>query len=171
MHEWLRSHLTYSTVMVTILAFIVLGGGMAAAVGGPFAHEVGPSASQQTASTNGPVQTHSRDFKRIPGAAPTLSSTPSAASWEGPTVTLMVVVKSGKGALRVIDGENNNPPNDGDPMYPRSVNIAGKGAHTVIFILDSEHGGIYPAVPQWKRTGDKPLKAKTVVTSIQGDND
>jgi hypothetical protein len=156
--------------MVTILVFIVLGGGMAAAGGGPFAHEVSPSASQQTASTNGPVQTNSRHFKRIPGAAPTLNSTPSAASWEDPTVTLMVVVKSGKGALRVIDGENNNP-NDGSPMYPRSVRIAGKGEHTVIFILDSEHGGIYPAVPQWKRTGDKPLKAKTVVTSIQGDND
>jgi hypothetical protein len=31
MRQWIRSHLTYANVMVTILAFIVLGGGTAAA--------------------------------------------------------------------------------------------------------------------------------------------
>src|SRR5919201_850064 len=31
MRQWLRSHLTYANVMVTILAFIVLGGGTALA--------------------------------------------------------------------------------------------------------------------------------------------
>ena len=34
MRQWLRSHLTYSNVMVTILAFIVLGGGSAVALNG-----------------------------------------------------------------------------------------------------------------------------------------
>src|SRR5262249_17561378 len=34
MRQWLRSHLTYSNVMVTILAFVVLGGGSAVALGG-----------------------------------------------------------------------------------------------------------------------------------------
>jgi len=31
MRQWIRSHLTYANVMVTILAFIVLGGGTAVA--------------------------------------------------------------------------------------------------------------------------------------------
>jgi hypothetical protein len=34
MRQWLRSHLTYANVMVTILAFIVLGGGSAVALSG-----------------------------------------------------------------------------------------------------------------------------------------
>jgi hypothetical protein len=174
MRQWLRSHLTYANVMVTILAFIVLGGGIATAGGGPFVRGTEFSDVQQVASTNGPVQTNSRHFKRIPGAAATLSSTPSSRSWleSATTVTLMVVVKSGKGVLRVIDGEGGSPPPyDGSPMYPHSVRIAGKGEHTVIFILNPGQQLIWPPEPQWKRTGDKPLKAKTVVTSIQGHID
>ena len=31
MRQWIRSHLTYANVMVTILAFLVLGGGTALA--------------------------------------------------------------------------------------------------------------------------------------------
>src|SRR5262245_12370369 len=34
MCKWLRAHLTYANVMVTILAFVVLGGGSAVALGG-----------------------------------------------------------------------------------------------------------------------------------------
>ena len=34
MRQWVRSHLTYANVMVTILAFIVLGGGSAVALTG-----------------------------------------------------------------------------------------------------------------------------------------
>lgn len=34
MRQWLRSHLTYANVMVTILAFLVLGGGSAVALSG-----------------------------------------------------------------------------------------------------------------------------------------
>jgi hypothetical protein len=168
-----RRQLTYSNVMVTILAFIVLGGGVAAAGGGPFVRGTDNSVYQQVASTNGSVQTSSRHFKRIPGAAATLSSTPPSYSWleSATTVTLMVVVTSGKGVLRVIDGTNGDPTHDGSPMYPRSVRIAGKGEHTVIFILNPGQELIWPPQPQWKRTGDKPLKAKTVVTSIQGHID
>jgi hypothetical protein len=36
MREWIRSHLTYANVMVTILAFVVLGGMSYAATGGNF---------------------------------------------------------------------------------------------------------------------------------------
>jgi hypothetical protein len=36
MRQWLRSHLTYANVMVTILGFIVLGGSAFAATGGTF---------------------------------------------------------------------------------------------------------------------------------------
>jgi hypothetical protein len=36
MRQWIRSHLTYANVMVTILAFIVLGGSAIAATGGNF---------------------------------------------------------------------------------------------------------------------------------------
>ena len=151
---------------------VAIGGGIAAAGGGPFAHDTQYSDFQQTATTNGPVQTNSRHFRRIPGAAPTGDSNPAGAQWYGSvTVTLMVVVKSGRGAVRVIDGENDQPDTDGTPMYPRSVRIAGKGAHTLIFILDSDQPTVTPPEPQWKRTGDQPLKAKTVVTSIQGPQD
>jgi hypothetical protein len=133
---------------------------------GPFAHETANANVQQTATTNGPVETNARHFKRIPGAAPTESSTPDGQPWIG-SVTVTVVVKSGKGALRVIDGENNDPA-DGSRMYPASVNIAGKGPHTVTFILGADQDYVFPPEPQWKRTGDRSLKAKTVVTSIQG---
>jgi hypothetical protein len=34
MRQWIRAHLTYANVMVTILAFIVLGGGTAVALNG-----------------------------------------------------------------------------------------------------------------------------------------
>lgn len=163
---------SHRLIAVALGLTVAIGGGIAAAGGGPFAHVTPYSTYQQTATTNGPVQTNSLRFKRIPGAAPTLDSTPAGAQWYGSvTVTLMVVVKSGKGAVRVIDGENDQAATDGTPMYPRSARIAGKGAHTLIFILDSDQPTITPPEPQWKRTGDRPLKARTVVTSIQGPQD
>ena len=51
MRPWLRSHLTYANVMVTILAFIVLGGMSYAASGGNFILGQSNSASSTTALT------------------------------------------------------------------------------------------------------------------------
>jgi hypothetical protein len=164
----LKAKGSHRLIEVAFGLIVAISVGVAAAGKGPFAHETANANVQQTATTNGPVETNARHFKRIPGAAPTESSTPDGQPWIGSvTVTVMVVVKSGKGALRVIDGENNDPA-DGSRMYPASVNIAGKGPHTVTFILGAGQDYVFPPEPQWKRTGDGPLKAKTVVTSIQG---
>jgi len=51
MRQWLRPHLTYANVMVTILAFIVLGGMSYAASGGNFILGQSNSASSTTALT------------------------------------------------------------------------------------------------------------------------
>ena len=51
MRQWLRSHLTYANVMVTILAFIVLGGMSYAATGGNFILGQSNSASSTTSLT------------------------------------------------------------------------------------------------------------------------
>jgi hypothetical protein len=51
MRQWIRSHLTYANVMVTILAFIVLGGMSYAATGGNFILGKSNSASSTTSLT------------------------------------------------------------------------------------------------------------------------
>jgi hypothetical protein len=51
MRQWLRSHLTYANVMVTVLAFIVLGGMSYAASGGNFILGQSNSASSTTSLT------------------------------------------------------------------------------------------------------------------------
>jgi hypothetical protein len=51
MRHWLRSHLTYANVMVTILGFIVLGGTAVAATGGNFILGQSNSASSTTSLT------------------------------------------------------------------------------------------------------------------------
>jgi hypothetical protein len=53
MRQWLRSHLTYANVMVTILAFIVLGGSAIAATGGNFILGKSNSASTATQLSSG----------------------------------------------------------------------------------------------------------------------
>jgi hypothetical protein len=53
MRQWLRSHLTYANVMVTILAFIVLGGSAVAATGGNFILGKSNSASTATQLSSG----------------------------------------------------------------------------------------------------------------------
>jgi hypothetical protein len=57
MRKWLRSHLTYANVMVTILGFIVLGGMSYAATGGNFILGQSNSASSTTALTRTGVNT------------------------------------------------------------------------------------------------------------------
>jgi hypothetical protein len=52
MRQWLRSHLTYANVMVTILAFIVLGGTALAANGGNFILGQSNSAGNPTQLTS-----------------------------------------------------------------------------------------------------------------------
>jgi hypothetical protein len=54
MREWIRSHLTYANVMVTILAFVVLGGMSYAATGGNFILGKSNTASS-TSSLSAPV--------------------------------------------------------------------------------------------------------------------
>ncbi|MEK6271470.1 MAG: hypothetical protein AABM42_02330 [Actinomycetota bacterium] len=54
MRHWLRSHLTYANVMVTILAFIVLGGMSYAATGGNFILGQ-PNSASSTTSLTAPV--------------------------------------------------------------------------------------------------------------------
>jgi hypothetical protein len=51
MRQWIRSHLTYANVMVTMLAFIVLGGTTYAATGGNFILGKSNSASSTTSLT------------------------------------------------------------------------------------------------------------------------
>jgi hypothetical protein len=51
MRQWIRSHLTYANVMVTIVAFIVLGGVSYAATGGNFILGKSNSASSTTSLT------------------------------------------------------------------------------------------------------------------------
>jgi hypothetical protein len=51
MRQWIRSHLTYANVMVTILAFIVLGGMSYAATGGNFILGQANTASSTTSLT------------------------------------------------------------------------------------------------------------------------
>jgi hypothetical protein len=53
MRQWLRSHLTYANVMVTILAFVVLGGSAIAATGGNFILGKSNSASTATQLSSG----------------------------------------------------------------------------------------------------------------------
>ena len=53
MRHRIRSHLTYANVMVTILAFIVLGGSAIAATGGNFILGKSNSASTATQLTSG----------------------------------------------------------------------------------------------------------------------
>jgi hypothetical protein len=53
MRQWLRSHLTYANVMVTILAFIVLGGSAIAATGSNFILGKSNSASTATQLSSG----------------------------------------------------------------------------------------------------------------------
>ena len=53
MRQWLRSHLTYANVMVTIVAFIVLGGVSYAATGGNFILGKSNSASTATQLSSG----------------------------------------------------------------------------------------------------------------------
>jgi hypothetical protein len=55
MRQWIRSHLTYSNVMVTILAFIVLGGVSYAATGGNFILGQGNTADKQTSLSASPA--------------------------------------------------------------------------------------------------------------------
>ncbi len=167
--------------VATALAISSLAGAGGA---GPYGEGTGGSTVQQTATTNGPVQTSSKRFKPIRGAAPTLPQAPrfpEGLYWfESATVTVMVVLRSGKGSLRVVDGPDDTDLEvgavDGTRMYPRSVPIAGRGPHTVQFILPNsdspgEIGAIFPPQVEWKRKGKKPLKAATVVTSIQGEVD
>jgi hypothetical protein len=158
------------------LAGVVAIVAAASAGGGGWARESSTATDLLTATTGGPVQTNSRQFRRIPGAAPLRSDPePEGVAWiDSATVTVMVVLKSGKGKLRVKDGPDDIPFGDefeGDLMYPRSVSIAGKGPHTIQFILGEGQDMVFPPEPQWKRTGGAPLKARTVVTSIQGDVD
>ena len=54
MRHWIRSHLTYANVMVTILAFIVLGGVSYAATGGNFLLGKANTAGTQTSLTASP---------------------------------------------------------------------------------------------------------------------
>jgi hypothetical protein len=164
-------------IAAAALAGVVAMVAMANAGGGGFAREnFGSSIDQQTATTGGPVQTNSKQIKRIPGAAPIRpSAEPDGVAWiDSVTVTVTVVLKSGKGKLRVIDGPDDIAFGDefeGDVMYPRSVTIQGKGPHTVQFILNEAQDLVFPPEPQWKRKGTAPLKASTVVTTIEGQVD
>jgi hypothetical protein len=54
MRQWLRSHLSYANVMVTMLAFIVLGGASYAATGGNFILGK-PNTAANTTSLSAPV--------------------------------------------------------------------------------------------------------------------
>lgn len=143
----------------------------------PFVNETGNSVYQQTAATNGPVQTSSRQFKRIPGAAaPRPAPKPEGILWyESVTVKVTVVLRSGKGKLRVVDGPDDlnlgQEEPDGTRMYPGSVPLSGKGPHTMLFVLDEDRDSVFPPEIQWKRSGRKPLKAAAVVTSIEGNVD
>jgi hypothetical protein len=173
----MRGRLIAAAALASVAGIVATANGGGGGGGGSFAHESFNAGDQQTATTGGSVQTNARQFKRIPGAAPVFpSSEPDGTDWlDSLTVTVMVVLKSGQGKLRVIDGPDGLPPfvneREGDPMYPRSVSIKGKGPHTVQFILNEGWDLVFPPEPQWKRTGNAPLKAKTVVTSIQGNID
>lgn len=134
---------------------------------GPFVHETSASVFQQTASTNGPVQTSSRQFKPLNGASPTLTTDPVSTDWNALTVTVMVVLKSGKGALRVVDAAGVAT----GPMYPSSVPVAGKGPHTVEFVLGPADEYIARPEIQWKRKGRGALKAASVVAAFEGNPD
>ena len=75
---------------------------------------------------------------------------------------LSVDLKAGKAQFRLVDG-------GGDIVYPSSVLFSGKGISTATFMTSGD--GLEDPTIEWKRKGNEPVEAKSVVASTSGEQD
>jgi hypothetical protein len=164
MRQWLRSHLTYANVMVTILAFIVLGGASYAATGGNFILGKSNSASTPTSLTSGASQALKVTNTSAHGGVWAVggSAANNAAAVHGQsTYGNAVEGISGKNTASGVYGQNNST----------GFGVAGRANSGTGVLGDSSGGWAFSASGNatQTRTGNGFVKAMAFVNPFLSD--